>query len=310
MKNLKFLFAFILMLAYTCSSFAQELKCTVVISTEQLKSTATGSSLDKAYVAEMQNAIMQFINSSSNKWTNDRFRENEKIICNIMINITESPVQFSYKANAQIQCSRPVFGTGYESLLLNFIDQNFDFTYQPGQQMLYNDNSYTDNLTALCAYYAYIFLGIDYDSFAKLGGNPHFEKAQKIVNGAQQAAESGWQAFQGQQNKYWLSENLNNAQMQPIREASYTYHRLALDDFEKDPVAARAKILEALAKIKKVNDLKPATILIRAFFNAKENELIGIFSEGTAEEKQKAYDILRTVDPTKASKYEKIIKAN
>ncbi len=304
----------IILLVFIISSafhaLAQELKCTVIISTEQLKSTATGSSLDKAYVAEMQNAISQFINSTSNKWTNDQFRESEKIICNIMINITESPVLYAYKANAQIQCSRPVFGTTYESLLLNYIDQNFDFTYLPGQQMIYNDNSYTDNLTALCAYYAYIFLGIDYDSFSKFGGNPHFEKAQKIVNGAQAAPDAGWQAFQNQQNRYWLCENLNNAQMQPIREGAYTYHRLALDEFEKDPVAARTKILDVLAKIKKVNDIKPATILIRAFFNAKENELIGIFSEGTTEEKQKAYDILRTVDPTKASKYEKIIKPN
>lgn len=307
---MKSFYLFVLTILVSIHTFAQELKCTVVISTEQLKTTATGSFLDKAYLAEMQNAIIQFINSTSNKWTNDKFNENEKIVCNIMINITESPVQFSYKANAQIQCSRPVFGTGYESLLLNYVDANFDFTYQPGQQMVYNENNFTDNLTALCAYYAYIFLGVDYDSFSKLGGNPHFEKALKIVNGAQQAGESGWQAFQGQQNRYWLNENFNNAQMQPIRECSYAYHRLALDAFEKDPVAARTLILDVLAKIKKVNDIKPATILIRAFFNAKENELIGIFSEATQEEKQKAYDILRTVDPTKASKYEKIIKTN
>jgi hypothetical protein len=289
---------------------AQELKCNVVISTEQLKSTANGSYLDKAYVTEIQNAISQFINSSGNKWTNDRFRDNEKIVCNIMINITEIPAQYSYKANAQIQCSRPVYGSSYESLLLNYVDQNFDFTYQPGQQMIYNENSYSDNLTALCAFYSYIFLGLDYDSFSKMGGNPHFEKAQKIVNGAQQASEAGWQAFQSQQNRYWLNENLNNAQMQPIRECSYIYHRLALDEFTQDPAAARAKVLDVLTKIKKVNDIKPATILIRSFFNAKENELIGIFVEGTPEERQKAYDILRSVDPTKATKYEKILKSN
>jgi len=305
---MKFIFSIVMFIFCATNLMAQELKCTVLISTEQLKTTATGSYLDKTYITEIQNSITQFITSSSNKWTNDRFKENEKIICNITINITESPAQYSYKANAQIQCSRPVYGTSYESLLLNYVDQNFDFIYQPGQQMSYNDNSFSDNLTALCAFYSYMFLGFDYDSFSKLGGNPYFEKAQKIVNGAQQSSETGWQAFQNQQNRYWLVENVNNAQMQPIREGSYTYHRLALDEFSKDPAAARTKVLDVLGKIKKVNDLKPATILIRAFFNAKEYELIGMFSEGTSDEKQKAYDILRTVDPTKASKYEKIIK--
>jgi len=297
----------LIILCFCGNSYAQELKFTVQVTTEQMKAAANGAVNVKDVANTMQQEISSFLNSRI--WTNDKFNENEKIKCYLVINITEVPEQYSYKANAQLQVSRPVYGTSYETLVLNYIDADFDFSYPPGLQLNnYNDNSFSNNISSLLAFYAYISLGFDYDSFSKNGGSPFFEKAQNVVNNAQQSGNTGWKSVESQNNKYWLMENINSSQMQSIREGLYSYHRTGLDNFLKDPTAARASMIDCLNKVKKASEFKPGAILIRTFFKTKDSELISIFTEATQEEKQKVYDVARQLDPSSLTLYDKMMK--
>lgn len=305
--RIKIFILFLILINVFCQNiFGQELFCKIQISTDQITSTNTGSALDPNLITELQSVITQFMNTK--KWSNDRFKEQEKIACNMVINITSVPELGTFKCNAQMQVSRPIYGSNYESLLLNYVDANFDFRYVTGQQMDYSESSFSSNLVSLLAFYANLFIGLDYDSYSKMGGSPYFEKALQIVNYSQDGGGTGWKAFENQTNRYWLLENLNSPQMQQMREGSYKYHRLGLDMMTKNAVDARSKIFESIQAVKKVNDVKPATILIRTFFNSKDNELVSVFSEGNPDEKQKIYDLLRVMDPTNSQKYEKIIK--
>ena len=297
----------LLLCFFISKSYSQELKFTVQITTEQMKSASNGAVNVKDAANIMQQEISSFLNSRI--WTSDKFAENEKIKCYLVINITEVPDQNSYKANAQLQVSRPVYGASYETLVLNYIDSDFDFSYPQGMQLNnYNDNSFSNNITSLLAFYAYLSLGFDYDSFSKNGGSPYFEKAQNVVNNAQQSGNLGWKSVESQNNKYWLMENLNSPQMQAIREGLFAYHRNGLDNFIKDPTAARASMIDCLNKVKKAAEFKPGAILIRTFFKTKDSELISIFTEATTDEKQKVYDVARQLDPSSLTLYDKMMK--
>jgi hypothetical protein len=190
---------------------------------------------------------------------------------------------------------------------MDFVDTYFEFEYALGQQMIYNDNQFTSNLTSLLAFYAYTALAIDFDSYGYLGGNPYLEKALEIVNTAQQQNYKGWKAFDGQNVRYWLNENQNNQQLIQLREAVYEYHRLGLDNFSFNADTARAHILASIGKIKKAFELRPTSVFIKSFFNGKAEELVKIFQQASTEQKQQAYDILRTIDATNNEKYLKII---
>jgi len=190
---------------------------------------------------------------------------------------------------------------------MDFVDTKFDFEYVLGQQMIYNDNQFTSNVTSLLAFYSYTALAIDFDSFGMAGGTPYLEKALEVVNSAQQTSFGGWKAFDGQNMRYWLNENQNNQQMVQMREAMYEYHRLGMDNFSLNADTARSHVLSSLVKIKKAFELRPTSVFIKSFFNGKWEELVKIFQQASAEQKQQAYDILRSVDPTNSDKYQKII---
>jgi hypothetical protein len=297
-----------LLLAYIPVFFslqAQELKVNVIVDSEQIKETGTGSYTDKAFFRDMQVQISTFLNT--NKWTKIQFKPEERLSCNLYITIREVPSQNQFKGTAQFQSSRPVYASSYESILMDFVDTYFEFEYALGQQMIYNDNQFTSNLTSLLAFYAYTALAIDFDSYGYLGGNPYLEKALEIVNTAQQQNYKGWKAFDGQNVRYWLNENQNNQQLIQLREAVYEYHRLGLDNFSFNADTARAHILASIGKIKKAFELRPTSVFIKSFFNGKAEELVKIFQQASTEQKQQAYDILRTIDATNNEKYLKII---
>ena len=212
----------------------------------------------------------------------------------------------SFTASLQIQVLRPVYGTNYETVVFNFADRNWQFDYTESLPLEFNENTFNTNLTSMLGFYAYIILGYDYDSFSRLGGSPFFDRAFNVVINAQQSPRAGWKQFESNRNRYWITENLMSSQMVPVREAIYEYHRLGLDMFGRDPEQGRDAIITALQKIKDVNKLRPNSVIINSFFDAKSDELANIFSQGNDSKRRQAVEILRELDPTNTEKYSRI----
>lgn len=291
---------FVLITLFPLTSLAQELNCAVSINSSQIQTS------DAGIFKDMENSIEQFMNGR--KWTNDTYKTHEKILCNILITITKMPAIGSFSASVQVQSARPVYNSTYTSLLFNFADRDWEFEYIESMPLEYNDNTFTSNLTSMLAFYAYLIIGLDYDSFSELGGSPYFQRALSVVNNAQQSNLPGWQAIGSNRNRYWIVENLNNPQMAELRKALYHYHRRGLDTFESSPDESRQIILNGLKEIKKVRDINPNSILVVSFFDAKGKELANIFSVGNIQIRRQAYDIITAIDPSNRSNYEKIIQ--
>ena len=298
MKVNKCIFAFLFFLLFS-PVIAQELSCKVIVNDERVQST------ERNVFRDMETSFAQFMNNT--RWTNDQFAIEERISSNIVITIESQPSIGIFNATVQIQSARPIYNTSYETLMLNFADRDWQFQYTESQPLNYNDNTFSSNLTSMLAYYAYIIIGLDYDSFSLLGGNPFFSKALNIVTLAQTSNAVGWQPFDSNRNRYWLIENLNNQQMEPIRNGIYNYHRLGLDIFTEDADKARSQILDVLKGIKQVNEIRPNSILTISFFDAKSDEIMNIFSDGNLPVRREAYNILVDIDPTKTEKYKAIL---
>ncbi|WP_420575813.1 DUF4835 family protein [Ekhidna sp.] len=290
----------ILLIFFLSASFAQELNCRVIVNAQQVQTT------ERAIFTEMETEFAQFLNTT--KWTNDEFEEEEVINCNLVITISEMPSIGVFKASVQVLSSRPVYGTGYESVIMNFADRDWNFEYVQSQPLRFNENTFTSNITSMLAYYAYMIIGFDYDTFSELGGTPHFQNAFKIVNNAQQTNYSGWQQFNSVRNRYWLVENVQNPQLEPIRQALYTYHRQGLDIMLEDREQAEKNILDALSKVQRANRARPRSILTIAFMDSKSGELIQIFSESSLATRRQAYNLLSNIDPARTDDYKALIE--
>lgn len=290
--------AFLIFTFSTTALIGQELNFKVVVNAEQVQTT------DRAIFKDMERAFANFLNTR--KWTNDNYKNYEKINGTLFLNITKMPSIGNFTANAQITAARPVYNTNYETVLLNFADREWEFEYIESLPLEYNDNTYMSNLTSMMAFYAYIVLGMDYDSFSELGGTPYFQKALTVVNNAQPSNRPGWQALGSNRNRYALIENLNNPQMVELRRNTYRYHRQALDTFDKTPDQSRTIVLNVLKNLKTVWSTYPNAIFVVSFFDTKANELVNIFSDGNLSVCREAYDILNSIDP-KRNIYQKII---
>ncbi len=287
-------------LLFSTACFSQELNCTVTVN-----STAIQTS-DRGIFRDMKTALEQFMNTR--KWTTDGYKTYEKINCKMLVTITKMPAVGNFTATVQIQSARPVYNSNYSSLVFNFADREWEYEYIESLPMEFNDNNYTNNLTSMLAVYAYLIIGVDYDTFSELGGTSYFQKALAVVNNAQQSNRPGWQAQGSNRSRYWIVENYNNAQMVDLRKALYSYHRLALDTFEKDPDKSRTIILKGLKDIKKIRDINPLSVLIVSFFDAKGKELANLFSSGNIQLRREAYDIITAIDPSNRGSYEKMIQ--
>lgn len=289
----------ILFTLISSASFSQELNATVRVSGQNLPASAN------RVVEDMQNAFAQFLNNR--KWTEHTYAAEERINCNFIITIDDMPSVSDFTATVQIQSSRPVFNTNYETLIFNFADRDWSFRYTEDQPLNFNPNAFTDNITSLLSFYAYMILGMDYDSFGNLGGQPYFELAQQVVINAQQQG-GGWDQFGGnRRNRYWLVENMINPQMIPIREGLYQYHRQGLDIFSDEEDKGRANILEALQGMQEISKLFPQSIAIISFFDAKNDELISVFTKGDPSDRREAYNTLVAINPSETDKYQVII---
>ncbi len=298
-KPLSILLVLFLLLGSNLSG--QELKCNIQVNSSKIQGT------NRTAFQTLQTALYEFMNNST--WTDHVYTQEERIDCNIQINITDQIGSDQYKGTIQVQSRRPVYGSSYNTVMLNFLDNDLDFKYIEFDKLEFNINSFQSNLTSVLAYYAYIIIGLDYDSFSFKGGSDYFLKAEKIVTNAQNAQEKGWKPYEGsRKNRYWLIENLLNEKYSPMREVSYRYHRQGLDRMADKTVDGRAEIAEALTSIQKVYRVKPDPylFLLQVFFDAKSEELVNIFSESFLSEKTRVYNILVEVDPTRVDIYKKI----
>ena len=199
--------------------------------------------------------------------------------------------------------------SSYETTLLNIRDNDFHCKYVEFQSLEFNETNNRDNLTNILAYYAYIILGFDYDTFAREGGTPYFEKAQSIVNNSQNAREKGWKAFENESNRYWLIENIMNRSYSAMRETFYAYHRMGLDQMSDKPEEGRTAIAESLRGVQQVFRRRPSTYILRIFFDSKSDELVNIFSKSYPDERNRVMAILNEVDPSNGNKYKRITEA-
>lgn len=282
-------------------AFGQELNCRIQVVSQQIQSS------NKHIFESMQKDLYEFINNR--KWTENVFSNDERIECNILINLTEQISTDEYKGTMQIQSNRPVFNSNFNSVLFNYKDNDIQFNYVEFQPMEFNENSSLSNLTSLLAYYTYIIIGLDYDSFSPEGGTPYFQKAEKIVTNAQNLTQKGWKSFEGQKNRYWLIENIMNSKYGPVRDFYYKYHRLGLDVMSDKPADGRAEIAEDLKLLQKVYREKPSQFMnfLQIVFDAKADEFVNVFSESFPDEKARVNTLLKEIDPANSTKYLKII---
>lgn len=284
------------------SLIAQELKCNIQINSQKIQGT------NRTVFQTLQTSLYEFMNNTS--WTNHVYGIDERIECNIIINLDEQIGSDEYKGTIQVQARRPIFNTSYNTTMLNFLDNNLDFRYLEFNKLEFNENTHLNNLTSTLAFYAYIILGIDYDSFSYLGGSEYFQKAEKIMNNAQNAVERGWKAYEGnRKNRYWMIENILDEKYKPVRETYYRYHRLGLDIMNEKLIEGRAEIADCLVALQKVYRDKPDPYLfyLQLFFDAKCDEMVSIFSESYPTEKSKVLNILTEIDNANASKYKTIM---
>ncbi|MGZ3901764.1 MAG: type IX secretion system protein PorD [Bacteroidia bacterium] len=282
-------------------SFSQELNCQVTINTDQIQGTT-----EKQIFEQLKKSIFEFMNNT--KWTNDVFTSQERIDCSILIVIQSKVTSDDYQATIQVQSRRPVFKSSYYTPVFNYEDDNFLFQYQQFTTLDFNQTTFQNNLTSVLAFYAYVILAVDYDSFAPLGGTQYWQKAQTILNNAQSAPSEykGWRSNEGNKNRYWLIENTLQPVFQGIRDCLYQYSMNGLDIMNEKPDDGRANVMKALELLKPVYAARPASFNMQLFFNAKRDEIINIFKSATPEEKTKITDLLMQVDPANTTKYMKI----
>ena len=284
---------------------AQELQFTVSLNYDQL---VAQQKTDPQSMTKLQSYISDFLNNTS--WTKETFSKDERIKCKLNINLTRSVTQGTFEGTAQLIIARPVFNASYETVLFNFVDRNFSFNYLPTTQLYFNENSYTDELPYILAFYAYTALIFDFDSFSNLGGTPYLQKAFNLANLASGAptAAKGWDQRKSadSRNRYWLIENLMSQQFILFRESLYNYYRLGLDVATQNPAQTRTKTLDLLNSIKAVAQLRPGSVVVNSFFDSKSDEIFQIMKEATPEEKKAAQSILVNLDPSKTQLYQRL----
>ena len=288
--------------------FSQELESKVTIN-----SSRVSSQVDKKVFQTLQTALQNFMNTR--KWTGDTYQQNEKIACNFLLDIEKGIGANVYQATLTVQAARPVYNSSYQTALINHKDDAVSFKYVEFQPVEFNENRVqgTDplvaNLTAVFAYYAYMIIALDYNSFALRGGDPYFQKAQNIVNSAPENRDIvGWRAFDGQRNRYWLIENFTNNRYNLMHDALYSYYRLGMDHMYENEQEGRNAVLNGLQLINTVNTEIPNSMVIQFFFQGRANELAKIFKKSSPEEKNRAVDILSKVDITNSAMYKQELR--
>ncbi len=295
-------------MAVTVSAQAQELQAKVTVLSQQI-----GSAINKNVFTTMQTQLTNLLNNR--KWTGDVFQPQEKIQCNFLLNLQSVSDDNIYKATLTIQAARPVFNSTYQSPLVNYQDADVTFKYIEYQPIEFNESRIggTDplsgNLTAIFGYYAYIILGLDYDSFEPKGGDAYFQKALNVVNNApEEKSISGWKAFDGFRNRYWLATNVTNNKLNQVHDIFYDYYRSGLDMLYQDQISARVNVLNTMNDLQDFNQENVNTMVMQFFLQGRSDEIVGIFKKADPSTKSKVIGIMSKLDIANAGKYQTELK--
>jgi hypothetical protein len=282
---------------------AQELNCQVTIVFDtRLEIT----SVEKEIFEQLKQTIYELMNNT--KWTKDKFKVEERINCNIQLQISSIPSPGTYTGTMQVQSSRTAFNSSYNTTILNFQDDDITFGYSRNAILIYAPNQFRDNLTSVLAFYAYFIIGMDYDSMSLKGGTSYFTEAQQIVSNAQSSGAPGWKSNEpGKKNRYWLADNILHQLFEPLRECNYEYHRKGLDKLYDNKEEARKNMYAALNKLNKVVVTRPNSINVLNFVQAKTVELKNIYVDAEIKDKNDIVNLLKKIDPANSSKYQEIL---
>lgn len=287
-------------------AYGQELNCNVQVSAQQIQGS------NREIFQNMQRDIYEFMNNTT--WTNHVYNYSERIECNLLINLTEQISADEFSGTIQVQLRRPVYNTTYNTTQINFIDNYLRFRYVEYQSFEFDPTTYRSSLISILAYYAYLMIGFDYDSFSPLGGTEFFTMAERVVTNAQNATEIGWKPYDGSRNRnrYWLVKNILNKEYEGVRLFNYQYYRNGLDLMESRSAEARTNIIESLRLLQNVYRAKPDPFMyfMEIVTSAKADEIVNIFSGAYQEEKSRAVEILVEIDPSNLKKYEGILSAS
>lgn len=289
------LLAVFLLTALVCD--AQELKCVVEVNSQKVEGT------NKSVFETLQESMTTYMNET--KFSNATFSPNEKIECRIYLTVSEYNDD-RIKGDLQMQLSRPVYNSSYTTTLFNFRDSKVEFEYRDGDPLIFNENSFDNNLTAILNFYAYLFLAIDFDSFSPNGGQPFYERAAQIVQMAQSSGEVGWRTFEDTKNRAAVLSSYTDSNTSGIRKLLYDYHRRGLDEMVTSPDKGRAVITESLKEIKTIASNAPMSVALSLFRDSKLDELVNVYSKAPQTERESVYDILQPVYPTESERLDKI----
>ena len=298
---MKKLFLFFVVVVFAFKVDAQELLCNVRVNSSQVQTS------DRKVFQTMQKEVYEFINNR--QWTSTNIQNEERIECTIMINISKKISNDEFEGSIQIQSTRPIYGTSYKSTLFNYLDNNFRFKYLEYQSLEFSESTHMSNLTSVLAFYVNIILGLDFATFSEDGSYEYFNKAQIIVNNAQNAPEKGWKAFESDKNRYWLAHDLMDQRYSEFHMCMYRYHRQGLDKLAEEPEDARFEITEALEALKSIYRENSSAFILKLFFDAKADEIVNIYSEAFPNEQARIIKTLVEIDPSHSSKYQAITQS-
>jgi len=272
---------------------SQELNCTVTVNSQKL------SNANQQVFKTLETSLSEFVNKTS--WTNQAFKQNEKINCSIYITLSSNNSD-QFIGTIQVQSSRLIFNSTYASPVFNFNDKDFNFRYNEFETLIFNPAEFESNLVSVVSFYAYVILGMDADSFVSMSGDSYFATAQNIANVAQQSGNKGWSQSDGNQSRYYLINDLVSPTYSEIRQSSFMYHS-GLDLMGNDLKAAKEKIKLSLLNVGKLNAVKPNAFLTRVFFDAKSDEIASIFSGGPSISITDLVEVLNRTSPLNTSKW-------
>lgn len=280
---------------------AQELNARVTINHSQVQGT------DASIFDELQASLTQFINDR--QWTSLQFQKNERISCNFNITVTKYDNSSNvFTCKAVIQANRPVYNASYTTTLYNNTDNDFTFEYAQFDQLQFNEEQIDNQLTALIAYYAYLIIGLDLDSFAPMGGEDILQRCMNLTNNAQNLNFPGWKAFDNSRNRFAIINDYLDGAMKPFRQLQYDYYRTGLDEMSTNVERGRAAVTTALETgLKKSHEDRPLSLLPQIWTDFKRDELVNIYKgKGTQKEKESVYEILFAINASQNSYWDKI----
>ena len=279
---------------------AQELEAKVVVNHSKIQGT------NNSVFTTLQEAMTEFLNTR--KWSNSQYTTRERIACSFNLIVNEYSDEGRFGCSLMVQANRPVYNASYNTTVFNFNDNAVDFNYIEHDKLEFSDDVIDNNLTAVLAYYAYLIIGLDMDTFAPMGGTDVLQKAENVVNNAQMIGEDGWKAFDDSKNRHAIVNDYMNGAMQPYRQLLYDYHRKGLDEMTQNAERGRSNITTSLTLLEKVKQDKPMSVLPQLFTEIKKDELLGIYGKGTTKEKEEVCRILTLVNPSFTEDWEKMKK--